>query len=166
MASSLKQVAPGPADSARFAEVPESPVTVSEPGDTSRSAPSVASYTGAGLVLKRHGDGHFYANVEINGATIEMLIDTGASGVALSENDARRIGIATSIGMRDHIGEGAGGAVYGDVVQLNRVRLGDVELDQVQAVVLKGGNMSLLGQSFLAKFGKVEIEGDRMFLRS
>lgn len=128
----------------------------------------VAALRGSGnaIVLDRRSDGHFYADVEINGSTIEMLVDTGASGIALSENDARRVGIATSIGMRDEVGEGAGGTVYGDVVELGRVRLGDVEVADVTGVVLKGGNMSLLGQSFLSRFGKVEIAGDRMILRS
>lgn len=122
--------------------------------------------SGNAIVLDRRSDGHFYADVDINGSTIEMLVDTGASGIALSENDARRAGIATSIGMREEVGEGAGGTVYGDVVQIGRVRLGDVEVADVTGVVLKGGNMSLLGQSFLARFGKVEIAGDRMILRS
>ena len=61
---------------------------VSEPGD------------GSNVVLERSGDGHFYADVEINGTPVHMLVDTGASGVALSRDDARSAGIATSIGMK------------------------------------------------------------------
>lgn len=143
-------------------------LTLADTAPSGTSAPQVneIKISGSDMVLDRRSDGHFYANVEINGATIEMLVDTGASGVALSENDARRVGIATSIGMRDEVGEGAGGTVYGDVVQLDRIRLGGVEMEGVPSVVLKGGNMSLLGQGFLSKFSKVEIEGDRMILRS
>jgi aspartyl protease family protein len=118
-----------------------------------------------GVVLERQDDGHFYADVDINGTPIEMLVDTGASGVALSRDDARRAGVATSIGMNNPIGEGAGGAIYGDVVTIDRVRLGDTEASAVQAVVIDGGRMSLLGQDFLRQFDKVEIEGDRMILR-
>lgn len=120
---------------------------------------------GDAIVLDRRSDGHFYADVKLNGTTINMLVDTGASGIALSSDDARRAGIATSIGMNEHIGEGAGGAVYGDVVEIKRVQLGDAEQEEVQAVVLKGGEISLLGQSFLGEFGSVRIEGDEMILR-
>ena len=170
MAGSLNTIRPDAIDTPRLAQDADDAGMASDaPGgaDTGSSA-TAAAYHGSGnaTVLDRHGDGHFYAKVEINGTAIEMLVDTGASGVALSENDARRVGLATSIGMRDHVGEGAGGAVYGDVVEIERIRLGDVEVNDIQGVVLKGGNMSLLGQSFLAKFGKVEISGDRMILRS
>ena len=120
---------------------------------------------GGELVLQRRSDGHFYADVKVNGATINMVVDTGASGIALSKEDATRAGIATSIGMNEDIGEGAGGTVYGDVVRIDRVQLGDVEQEDVSAVVLKGGEMSLLGQSFLREFASVAIEGDEMVLR-
>ena len=117
------------------------------------------------IVLSRRDDGHFYADVVINGTPIEMLVDTGASGVALTESDAHRAGIATTIGMSDHVGQGAGGAVYGNVVRIDRIRLGETEVDGVEGVVLRGGDMSLLGQDFLRRFDSVEIKGDRMVLR-
>ena len=98
--------------------------------------------------------------------SVEMMVDTGASGIALALDDARRAGVATSIGMTDYVGDGASGAVYGDNVDLERVRLGTVELDHVSAVVLSGGETSLLGQDFLRHFKRVEIDGDRMVLSS
>ena len=129
-------------------------------------APAYAqASSGNELVLDRRDDGHFYADVEVNGVPLRMLVDTGASGVALSAEDARRAGVATSIGMSDVIGEGAGGKVHGDVVTLQRIRLAGHEQSDVPAVVLKGGSMSLLGQSFLRDFDSVEISGDRMHLR-
>ena len=51
------------------------------------------------VTLERSSDGHFYADVEINGSTVHMLVDTGAGGIALSREDARSAGIATSIGI-------------------------------------------------------------------
>lgn len=123
------------------------------------------SGNGQQLVLDRRGDGHFYADVEVNGVPISMLVDTGASGIALSADDARRAGVATSIGMHDVIGEGASGAVHGDIVTIERIRLGGIEQSAVPAAVLKGGSTSLLGQSFLRDFDSVEISGDRMHLR-
>lgn len=120
---------------------------------------------GDAIVLTRESDGHFYADVEVNGVTINMLVDTGASGVALSAADARRAGIATTIGMNDHIGEGAGGRVYGNVVEIDRINLGGVEAHDLTGVVLNGGTKSLLGQEFLRQFDSVAISGDKMELR-
>lgn len=120
---------------------------------------------GQDISLNRRGDGHFYAEVAINGTPIEMMVDTGASGVALSQSDARRAGIATTIGMQDYVGDGASGAVYGDRVAIERIRLGKVEMHDLSGAVLKGGEISLLGQDVLRQFDKVEIQGDRMILQ-
>lgn len=115
--------------------------------------------------LQRQPDGHFYADVRINGNFVHMLVDTGATDIALSRDDARTAGLATSIGMPDVVGEGADGAVHGEYAKLDRVELGPLTAEGLDAVVLNGGQMSLLGQSFLSKFSSVEIHGDRMVLR-
>ena len=120
---------------------------------------------GEGLVLNRQWDGHFYADTQINGTTVRMLVDTGASGIALTRDDARKAGIGISIGMPNVVGQGAGGAVKGEYVTLDRVSLGGESAESMQAVVLDGGGQSLLGQSFLSKFASVEIKGDTMVLR-
>lgn len=117
------------------------------------------------IALDRAADGHFYADVRINGNPAHMLIDTGASGIALSRDDARAAGVATSIGMNDVVGEGADGVVRGEYVKLDRVELGPLSASGLDAVVLNSGQQSLLGQSFLSKFASVQIEGDRMVLR-
>ena len=127
--------------------------------------PDPAESDGSSVVLERSGDGHFYADVELNGTPVHMLVDTGASGVALSRDDARSAGIATSIGMNEVVGEGADGAVHGEEVRIDRMRLGPATAEGVTAVVLNQGGMSLLGQDFLQRFASVEIKDDRMVLR-
>ena len=117
------------------------------------------------VTLERNSDGHFYADVMINGASVRMLVDTGATGIALSREAARSAGVATSIGMNEVVGEGADGAVRGEFVQLDRVELGHRKAQGLNAIVLNSGQMSLLGQSFLSEFDSVQIEGDRMVLR-
>lgn len=117
------------------------------------------------IALERNGDGHFYADVRINGSNVHMLVDTGASGIALSRDDARAAGLAPSIGMNDVVGEGADGEVHGEYVKLDRVELGPLSASGLDAIVLNSGSQSLLGQSFLSKFSNVQIEGDRMVLR-
>jgi len=115
--------------------------------------------------LQRQPDGHFYADVRINGNLIHMLVDTGASDIALSRDDARMADLATSIGMPDVVGEGADGAVHGEFAKLDRVELGPLTAQGLDAIVLNNGQQSLLGQSFLSKFSSVEIHGDTMVLR-
>lgn len=129
-----------------------------------RNEPQFTTEDGS-LELQRNDDGHFYADVRINGNPVNMLIDTGASGIALSRDDARAAGLATSIGMPDVVGEGADGEVHGEYVKLDRVELGPLSASGLDAIVLNSGQQSLLGQTFLSKFSSVQIEGDRMVLR-
>jgi aspartyl protease family protein len=115
-------------------------------------------------LLQRHEDGHFYADVEVNGALVHFLIDTGASGVALTEEDARRVGLAFSPGEYEAVGMGAGGPIRGKLVTLDRVSLDGKEARDVHGAILQGSTMSLLGQAYLAKLGSVEMSGDYMRL--
>lgn len=130
---------------------------------------SSANSTGPGqdgaVELDRNSDGHFYADVEINGAQVHALVDTGATGIALSREDARSAGVAVSVGMPEVVGRGADGDVRGEYVTLDRVTLGHRSAENVEAVVLNGGEQTLLGQTFLSKFESVEIRGNKMVLR-
>lgn len=149
------------------AAAPQGEVHLVQPPSSSEApaeAPSMANLQG-GVQLQRQPNGHFYADVEINGTQIHMLVDTGASGIALSRDDARRAGIATSIGMNDVIGQGADGNVHGEFVTIDRIGLGQASIEKMPAMVLNSGEQSLLGQAFLQKFASVEIHGDTMTLR-
>ena len=138
---------------------------VEDAGDGPAAEVPAASNIDGGIQLDRGPDGHFYADVDINGATVTMLVDTGASGIALSREDARKAGIATSIGMNDVVGRGADGSVHGEFITIDRISLGEKRAEQMPALVLNNGEQSLLGQSFLQKFASVEIRGDTMTLR-
>ena len=135
---------------------------VSEPAPN----PSAAPASQGGIVsLQRSPDGHFYADATVNGAPVRFLVDTGASGVALSRADALRAAIPLSPDMVDVIGRGASGDIRGEFVRIDRVELGNETAQGVVAAVMEGGDQSLLGQSFLKRFDSVEIEGDIMTLR-
>lgn len=121
---------------------------------------------GSGSVrLKRQPDGHFYAKAKVNGATIDFMVDTGASGVALTLSDARRAGIDFDKSEFGVVGQGASGEVMGQFVLIDSVKLGHERASDVPGIVMEGGSQSLLGQSFLEKFGSVEIRNDTMTLR-
>jgi aspartyl protease family protein len=134
---------------------------------TPRPIASTASVAPAGNVtaLDRAADGHFYATAEVNYAPIRFLVDTGASVVALSEADARRANIAFDPAAFTVIGRGAGGAVRGQPVTLDGVLLDGRRESGVPAVVIAGADRSLIGQSLLRRYARVEIEGDRLTLR-
>lgn len=118
-------------------------------------------------ILSRERDGHFYANATIDGSNMRMLVDTGASVIALTGRDARAAGVHWDESEVRHIGSGASGAVYGVPVTLSQVEIGGMERQNVDAVVIPQGlDISLLGQSYLSQIGKVEIENDRMVMRA
>jgi aspartyl protease family protein len=162
IAASLLQVAPSGSKSRGV--IMTRPVISSTKSQSDSGEPNVNRLDGS-IQLDRNADGHFYADVRINGSLVHMLVDTGASSIALSRDDARTAGLATSIAMNDVVGEGADGAVHGEYVRLDRVELGPLSTEGLDAVVLSSGQQSLLGQSFLSKFKSVQIEGDTMVLR-
>jgi aspartyl protease family protein len=143
----------------------ETPSTSDESASERTSAPRTNANLGSGAVtLDRASDGHFYADVRVNGTPVKFMIDTGASGIALTREDARRAGVALS-SMDQVVGSGASGEVTGQFVTLSRVNLGTKEVRGVEAAVLNGGTQSLLGQSFLSQFGSISIERNKMMLR-
>ena len=140
--------------------------------DTPVAAPTVAYRPGEPQLLpdrttdlRRASDGHFYADVAVNGWPVAMLVDTGASTVALTVADAQRLGIAVDPASFRVVGAGASGPVRGMATTLDEVTMGPLRAGPVQAVVVEGLDRSLLGQSWLGKLEQVRIEGDRMMLR-
>jgi aspartyl protease family protein len=114
--------------------------------------------------ILRSPDAHFYAEAQVNGALIRFLVDTGASSVVLTRDDAQRAGIVAGEFTAEAIG--AGGRVRLMPIAIDRLALGPLEASDVPAMVAESGlPVSLLGQSYLAKIGSVSIQGDRMVLR-
>jgi aspartyl protease family protein len=130
-----------------------------------RSAHRDSGEEGGEVRLTRDGNGHFYADVDVNGTNVEFMIDTGATGIAMTAEDARRAGVDLDPGERSYVGEGAGGALTGQQVRLDRVRLGSHTAEGMRAVVIDGASTNLLGQSFLSQFSEVTVRGDVMTLR-
>jgi aspartyl protease family protein len=121
---------------------------------------------GQEMVLKRAPNGHFYADVKINGKTLKMMVDTGASTIALSRDDAEDLGIPLSPSDFTGTAMTAAGKVGVKPITLERVAIGHMETDDVEAAVVEQGlDQSLLGQSWLSRVGQVTIEDDKMTLR-
>ena len=117
----------------------------------------------ASATLTADGRGHFVAQGQINGSTTRMLVDTGATMVALPAADAVRFGINYKNGRPAYVNT-ANGAVPAYLVKLDSVKVGDIELHQVDAVVQEQGlPIILLGMSFLNRT-EMRREGEQMVL--
>lgn len=114
--------------------------------------------------LRRAANGHFFADARINGQPVTMLVDTGATTVALTVDDARRLGLAIDPDQFQVVGAGVSGPARGQIVMLNDVAVGDHHAGPIQAVVVEGLAESLLGQSYLSRV-QMQVNGDTMTLR-
>ena len=118
-----------------------------------------------GHTLTRAVDGHFYANAKIQGADIRMMVDTGASIIALTADDADAAGIFWDPSQIRVIGRGASGDVHGVPAKLESVEIGGFHRESIDAVIVPEGlDVSLLGQSYLSKIGSVKIADDKMVM--
>lgn len=115
-------------------------------------------------VLISDGQGHFWANAELNGSSAKVLVDTGASFVSMSNAAARQLGINFLQGQRGYTST-ANGTVPVYRVTLASVRIGEITLANVDASVHEGNNLPviLLGMSFLNRV-EMQRDGERMTL--
>jgi aspartyl protease family protein len=133
-------------------------------GDSTRLGASAPGSAVRGVRLTADARGHFIADGAINGNAVRVLVDTGASSVALSVQEAKRLGINYLAGQRSHSST-ANGVVPVYKVKLDSVRLGDIALNNVDAVVVDGAglNVILLGMSFLNRM-QMKQDGDTLTL--
>ena len=118
---------------------------------------------GSKIVLTAGEGGHFFTQGQINGKSTQMVVDTGASMVGLSQADADRMGIAYKTGQSGRVST-ANGVIQAWRVKLDSVRVGDVVVYGVDGVV-SAGSMPyiLLGNSFLGRF-QMTRTNDQMVL--
>ena len=114
--------------------------------------------------IPRSGDGHYYAHAMVNGQLVRFLIDTGATDIALTMEDARRVGENFSAKNFEIVGTGASGPVRGQELQIESIELGGREVTNLRGAVIEGLGVSLLGQSFLTRTGGVRMTADQMII--
>jgi aspartyl protease family protein len=118
------------------------------------------------MTITASADGGFYILGQINGARVRFVIDTGANGVLLSPDDARRAGIDVDTLKYVAPSETANGVGYSAPILLPTLDVGDLHLKAVQAAVNKTPmSSSLLGMAFLSQMDSVEIHGDQLTLK-
>jgi aspartyl protease family protein len=137
--------------------------------------PSISQTTAAEMLqlsaateLKAGQNGHFFVKAEINGRKVKVLVDTGASAVALSYEDAKDIGLHPNnldynipVSTANGIAKAAG-------VNLDKVEIDGVRVSDVQGLVMPEGVMrgSLLGMSFLSKLKSFKVEDGVLYLKN
>ena len=134
-------------------------------GEAPVSVGSSGAPTGSGkrIVLTADGQGHFMPQGTINGRSVQFMVDTGATTVALGESEAKRIGLPYLKGQRVMIGT-ANGSTVGYQLKLASIRVGDVVAYDVTAVVTpQPMPYVLLGNSYLTRF-QMQRTNDQMTL--
>jgi aspartyl protease family protein len=121
------------------------------------------SGTGRRIVMFGDSNGHFRPQGNINGKVVQFLVDTGATTVAIGQGEADRLGLAYREGRTVNVSTANGGA-RAWLLKLDSVRIGDVEVYGVDAVVLpQAMPYVLLGNSFLTQF-QMTRTNDQMVL--
>ncbi len=129
-------------------------------------APPTNSQGGFVVELKAGDHGHFNTRAEVNGADIDVMVDTGASMVALPYEDAERAGIY--IRDSDYTGyvSTANGRARVAPVTLGSVSIGNITVRNVEAVVSEPGalQVTLLGMTFLSRLDRVDMRSGVLIL--
>jgi aspartyl protease family protein len=119
---------------------------------------------GSRIVLTVGSGGHFMTPGLINGQTVNFMVDTGATTIGMSAADADRVGLKYRATGRPILMNTANGQAPGWLVKLNSVKVGDVEVYDVDAVVSPAPMpFVLLGNSFLNRF-QMKRDSDQMVL--
>lgn len=108
-------------------------------------------------LITRAPDGHFWAEATVNGQPVRALIDTGASVVALTREDALRLGLELAPEDFDQWVGAAGGPARAARIQLAHVSVAGARVERVEAMVIEDGlPASLLGMSYLGRLSRIE----------
>ena len=148
------------------------PASVPATAELAASAPAAGSGAMVGaadptsITLLADDLGHFHVDGLVNGALVHFIVDTGATAVMLSKDDARRAGFnPDTLTYRQPITT-ANGEIQGADIVIYQIAVGPMRLVNVQAAVIPGDTLSsLLGMTFLSRIGSYEVNGNTMILR-
>lgn len=126
---------------------------------------AAAPVAGSEIVLKAGAHGHFTVDATINGEVLRFLVDTGASSIFLTPQDAERIGFPRQRLTFSERYDTANGEIRAAPITLRSLRIGQMEFYDLPASVGETpGTMSLLGMTFLNQFDSYQVRGDTLTL--
>ena len=136
---------------------------------TPQSPDAPSHLSGIGRVeLQADRHGHYAADAEINGNHISLMVDTGASLVVLTYEDAERAGVFVGAGDFTALSRTANGIARNALVTLGEVCVKDVCVNNVKAMVAEPGRLhvSLLGMTYLGRLNRVDMQSGRLTLEN
>jgi aspartyl protease family protein len=132
------------------------------------ASPPSALSLGQTVVIAASARGQFETDATINGRIIPVMVDTGATAVAISADAARRLGVVPAMADFRIPVTTANGTVNAAPIMLDEVRVGRITVRDVQAIVVPGnalGGQSLLGMTFLSRLGSFAMADGKLTLR-
>jgi aspartyl protease family protein len=129
--------------------------------------PGHAVSKGRTVEIARSGSGSFSLAMQVNGARVPMVLDTGASSVVLTQEAAKAAGLPLEVLNYSVNVDTANGRARAAPVTLDRVSIGGITERSVPALIAQPGQlrMSLLGMSFLNRLESWEVRGERLLMR-
>lgn len=129
-------------------------------------APTAGAPSGRSVALEAGHGGHFIGTFKLNGRRVDALIDTGASAVAMNLSTARRLGLNLHVSDLKNTVTTANGKARATVATVDRIEIGRVSVENVQAVVLEDSSLqsTLIGMSFLGRLSAYKVENGRLVL--
>lgn len=124
------------------------------------------SSTSGDVTLNADDNGHFAVEAEINGRSVEVMVDTGATLVALTYEDAERAGIFLRPSDFTHFVSTANGRAKVAPITIERLSIGPITVRNIQGAVSERGKMrqTLLGMSFLGRLSRVDMRAGTLVL--
>jgi len=123
---------------------------------------------GRSVAIEAERDGHFYIDAQINFRPVRMMVDTGATVVALRQSDAESVGIRMRRADFDQPVQTANGTTHAAEATLDAIAVEDIEIDGVRALVLPDDQLSvsLLGGSFLSRLERFEMRSETLIFEN
>ncbi len=140
--------------------------TQSQQQNTSAQPVKLQPVYGRKARLKMDSRGHFITTARMNGRNIEVLVDTGATSVAINKKTARRLGIVLKASDFKYSVNTANGSTKAASAMIDKIQIGNVTVHNVQAAVLDDNALSstLLGMSFLKELTSFEVKNQQLLL--
>lgn len=115
--------------------------------------------------LERGSNGHFYTEALVKGVPVHAVVDTGASVVALTGDDARKVGLTWNDDEVQPVARGANGVVNGVIRRVDSISVGGIVVRDLSVMIIPHGlDVTLLGQNYLSRLSSVEMRGGQMVL--
>jgi aspartyl protease family protein len=135
------------------------------PVELSLTAAAPPTAPGGDAQVVKGEDGHYWAQGQVNGSAVKFLVDTGASAVALTQEDAQRLGYSGSDLTYDYKVTTASGEARAARIKLSSIAVSGAEVRDVDAYVIESGlQTSLLGMSYLGRLSRFEATPQALIL--